>query len=450
MKGDNRMLMPGDIPKLGAKRYGDKEAVVFENVRLTYGDLNERINRLANALAARGYRAGDRVAVLSQNSHKYLEIFFAAGKLGMSLVPLNFMLADDELIRLVHESEATLLMAGEGYAGRCARMKHKLARIRDWIAMDGANQGYLCYEEMLKLAPAVELQHNVDPDDMSVLAYTNGTTASPKGVMLSYKNVIAATLTTSSLMEFSAHDTGCFVLPFYKTEFFSAISILMVGGKVVINRRVDRGQILRLLQDEKCSYINMAPKLYDWLRQDPEIDQYDLSSLRVMLYSGSTFPQDRLIQCVKKFWKPFAQTYGVTETSGCSVTALLSDDHILEGPESRLLASAGKPLGGAEVKIVGRDHNPLEPGEIGELVVKGDNVMMGYWKNPDLTRQVLKEGWLRTGDMGYMDRDGYIFVLGHKTDLAMDRNPPQIVASEVALPHIPPVADQMNYYEYAN
>lgn len=255
------MRVPGDIPTQGAKRFGDKDAVVFENTRLTYGELNERIDRLANALAARGYGAGDRLAVLSQNSHKYLELLFAACKLGMSLVPLNFMLDDDELIRLIHESEATLLVAGEGYAGRCARMKQKLSHIRDWIVMEGMSQGYLCYEEMLQTARPTESRHRVDPDAMGVLAYTNGTTTPSKGVMLSFKNIIAATRSSASLMEFSANDTGCFVLPFYNTEIFSAISILMVGGKVVINRRVDRAGILQLLQDEKCTYINMSPDL---------------------------------------------------------------------------------------------------------------------------------------------------------------------------------------------
>jgi long-chain acyl-CoA synthetase len=432
------MMMPGDIPEQGAKRFGDKEAVVFENTRLTYGEFNARINRLAAAFASRGYGAGDRLAVLSQNTHRYLEIFFAACKLGMSLVPLNFMLDNDELIRMVHDSEATLLATGEGYAGRCARLKHRLPQVRGWIAMGGVSPGYLGYEEMLQTARQKALKHKVDPGAMGVLAYTNGTTTPRKGVMLSFNNMMAAGRSVSSLMKFGASDTGCFVLPFYKTEIFSAISILMAGGRVVINRRVDRARILKLLQDEKCTYINMAPDLYDWLQNEPDIDQYDLSSLRVMLYSGGTFPKDKLTQCVKKFWKPFARTYGVTETSGCSVASLLPEDHILEGPESKLLASAGKPLGGARVRILDRDRNPVRPGEVGELVVKGDNVMLGYWKNPDLTRQVLKHGWLQTGDIGFMDNDGYIFVLGRKADLSMGTPSARLVDSEVSLPDIQP------------
>lgn len=156
-----------------------------------------------------------------------------------------------------------------------------------------------------------------------------------------------------------------------------------------------------------------------------------------MLYSGGTFPKDKLTQCVKRFWKPFARAYGVTETSGCSVTTLVPDDHILEGPESRLLASAGRPLGRAKVRILDRNRNRLQPGQVGELVVKGDNVMMGYWKNPDLTRQVLRSGWLQTGDIGYMDGDGYVFVLGRKTELAAHTSSNRLAESAAALADIP-------------
>ena len=282
---------------------------------------------------------------------------------------------------------------------------------------------------------------------MGVL-YLSATFAIARTGLLLENVIMAATLSTHSLMEFGANDTGCFVLPFYKTEIISAISILLAGGKVVINRRVNRTRILRLLQDEKCTYLNMAPDLYDWLQKDPEIDQYDLSSLRVMLYSGSTFPQDKLIQCVKKFWKPFAQTYGVTETSGCSVTTLLPDEHILEGPESRLLASAGKPKMGAKVRIIDGNRNPLKPGEIGEVAVKSNNVMMGYWKNQDLTREVLNRGWLRTGDIGYMERDGYIFVLGRKTDWAMDSSSPGPAESKVSMTEMQTAGEQINYTGY--
>ena len=412
----------GDIARLGAKKYGGKDAIVFENERLSYRELNERINRLANALVHRGCQVGDRLAIMAKNSHHYLEVYLAAAKIGMSVVPLNFLLRDEALSQIIADSEAVILFAGDGYTGRCARMKHALDNVRDWISLERRCAGFDYYEALLDSATAEEPEISVDPESMCVLAYTNGTTAPPKGVMLAHKNVLASATSTIDLMQFHRFDTGCFVQPFFKTEIFTAFSLLMVGGKVAINRQVDRREILRLLQDEKCTYIHMAPALYDWLQQDPEFDDYDLTSLRVMLYSGSTFAQEKLISCVKRFWKPFAQTYGVTETSGCSVTALMSDDHILEGPGSQRLASAGKPVAGVDVRIVDSDENPVQPGKIGELAVKSQNVMMGYWKEPQLTQEILTNGWLHTGDLGYVDSDGYVYITGHK--------PPQSQAAD--------------------
>jgi acyl-CoA synthetase (AMP-forming)/AMP-acid ligase II len=140
--------------------------------------------------------------------------------------------------------------------------------------------------------------------------------------------------------------------------------MLMAGGKVVINRKVDTSEILRLIQDERCTHINLVPDLYDWLRQDPHFEDYNLSSLKLLTYSGSAFRPGQLSQCVKTFWKRFAQSYGSMETAGSSITALSSEDHILEGPGSNLLASAGKPLNAAKVKIVDRHAKFVKAGEI--------------------------------------------------------------------------------------
>ncbi|UCF91648.1 MAG: AMP-binding protein [Desulfobacterales bacterium] len=404
----------GDIPKWGARNYADRPAVVYDKVRLTYKELNDRTNRVAHALTGLGCRRGDRLAVLAENSHKYLEIYLAAGKLGMSLNPLNFMLPEADLIHMVNDSEASLLMVGNGYEACAARMKRGLKTIRNWVTLDGKRKGFLDYEDLLKTAPRQEPDVNVEEDEMAALIYTSGTTGVPKGVMLSHRNIITTAWTTTAMMDLSPADCGCFVLPFFQTEIFYALCLLMAGGKIAINRKAEQSEILRLIQNEKCTHINLVPAIYDWLRQYPEIDQFDISSIRIMSYTGGAFAPDVLSQCVKKFWKRFAQGYGMTETSGCAVTVLKSDDHVLEGPRSKLLASAGKPSKWAEVRVVDSDDVPVKPQEIGEVVIRGQNVMMGYWKNPELTRTVLRNGWFHTGDIGYLDEEGYLFVVGRK------------------------------------
>ena len=408
------MFAIGDILKSGVRNFPNKEAIVFEDVRLTYRAFNDRVNRLASAMISLGHLQGTTLSILSQNTYKYLEVYLAAAKMGSPIVPLDFMFSDDELIQTLQESEATICIVGDGYEQVVERIRPALPNVTAWIAMTDGRENFIDYEDLMFEASPHEIQMDVDQDALAVLVYKRGTSGRPKGVMLSHRNILNSAKARMELLDLRPTDAGCYVLPFYQTEIVNALCMLMAGGKVVVNRRVDAAEVLRLVQDEKCTHINMVPTLYDWLLQHPHFERYNLASLKLLTYCGSAFPPDKLTQCVKTFWKRFAQSYGSTETAGCSITALGSEDHILEGPGSKLLASAGKPLNGAVVKIVDRDTKPLNAGEIGEVIVKSQNVMMGYWKQPELTQQVLKEGWLHTGDVGYLDSNGYLYVLGRK------------------------------------
>jgi len=408
------MFTIGDILKSGVRNYPNKDAMVFEDVRLTYREFDDRVNRLANAIVSLGHLPGTTLAILAQNTYKYLEVYLAAAKLGLPIVPLNFMFSDDELIQTLRESEATICVVGDGYEQVVERIRTAVPNVSDWIAMADGRENFVDYEDLLCDAPPHAPQVDVDQNALAVLAYKRGTNGRPKGVMLSHRNILNSAQAILGLLDLRPTDAGCYVLPLYQTEIVNTFCMLMAGGKVVVNRKVDAAEILRLIQDERCTHINMVPTLYDWLLQHPHFERYNLASLKLLTYCGSAFPPDKLTQCVKTFWKRFAQSYGSIETAGCSITALGSEDHILDGPGSNLLASAGKPLNGAVVKIVDRDTKPLNAGEIGEVVVKSQNVMMGYWKQPELTQQVLKDGWLHTGDVGYLDSNGYLYVLGRK------------------------------------
>ncbi len=403
------------ILKAGVRTYGDKEAVVFEDVRITYKAFDQRVNRLAHAIASLGCTQGKTLAILAQNSHRYLEVYLAAAKLGSIVVPLNFMFLDDELIHAIDDSEAAICMVGKDYVQVAQRIKPALNHVAHWIAMDDQTPNFCNYEDLLREAPQHETQAEVDQNAIAVLAYKRGDTTPPQGIMLSHRNILNSAQALMGLLDLRSIDVGCFVLPLCQTEIVNAFCMLMAGGKAVINRKVDRSKILRLIQDERCTHINLVPDLYDWLRQDPHFEDYNLSSLKLLTYSGSAFHPDQLCKCVKTFWKRFAQSYGSTETAGSSITALGSEDHILEGPGSNLLASVGKPVNGAKVKIVARHAKSAKAGEIGEVVVKSPSVMLGYWKQPEITRQVLKDRWLRTGDMGYLDSKGYLYLIGRKS-----------------------------------
>ena len=411
------MYTLADIPRKSALYFPEKEAVVFEDTRLTYRQLNCRINRLANALTKMGLKPGNRLTVLAENTHKYLEIYFAAAKLGLSTTPLNFRLSDDEIIHILNDCEATCFFVGDGYEERALKMQDRLKTIDAWIALDQKMPDYILYEEMLNDASEAEPEVEVGENDLAVLMYTGGTTGLPKGVMLSHRNIMTGVMNANLISHITSDDSTCFVLPLFHVSFWPAFCLMLAGGKVAINRKPDLNEILRIIQDEGCTHMNAVPTVYGWLLQLGNPDDYDLTSLKVLSYAGSPFPPEILKQCMEKFGPIFSQGYGATETAGGAISFLPEKDHALSGPKTRLLVSAGRAALCSEICIVDKEGHALPANEVGEITVKGEHVMMGYWKNPEQTKKALRGGWYHTGDMGYMDEDGYLFMLDRKADM---------------------------------
>ena len=409
------MYTLGEIVRKGAILYPDNVAIVCEETRLTYKEFNNRVNRFANALSKMGYKKGDRITILSENNHKYLEIYFATSKLGMSLTPLNFRLSNSELEHIVTNSEATCFITADGYEKRAQGLQNKFSSIIDWITLDNETQGFLYYETLLKESSDKEPDIEIDENEMAVLMYTGGTTGLPKGVMMSHRNLMTALIGLNISCKFASHDATCQVLPLFHLAFWPAMCVLIAGGKVVITRKPELDIICRLIQDEKCTHINAVPTLYTWLLQFPDVDKYNLSSLNLITYAGSPFPPDVLKQCIKKFGNIFSQGYGMTEALGA--TLLRQKDHVLEGEKSKLLSSAGQEELVAKVKIVNEEGVEVNTGEVGEVAICGKHVMMGYWKNPELTAKTIRHGWYHSGDMGYMDENRYLFLVDRKADM---------------------------------
>ncbi len=408
------MFTLGDIARKGARIHADHEAVCFEGTRLTYRELDLRVNRLANALLRLGMQKGERVAALADNGHKYLEVYLAAAKAGLVTVPINSRLAPEEMRSILDDSGAALVLAGDGYEATTAKLRAMTRTVRTWVGLD-REFGGLEYEALLRQAPDVDPAVQVGENDLAILMYTGGTTGTPKGAMLSHRNLLSAMVCSAQQMGITRRDVTCMCLPLFHISFWSAFCHLLVGGKVVVVRRPTVGVVLKAIQDERCTHVNAVPTLYNWMLDAPEAAQFDVSSLRLMTYAGSPIPEEVLRRCIARFGNIFAQAYGLTEGGGG--LALMPEDHVLEGPRSRLLRSAGKELLLVEVRVVDEAGTPVPPGVAGEVVIRGANVMMGYWNKPEQTAAALRDGWLHTGDIGKMDEEGYVYLVDRKADM---------------------------------
>jgi len=409
------MITLGDIARNGARTYPEAEALVFENTRLTYREIDNRTNRLANSLAKLGCKIGERVAILAENTHKYLEIYLGAAKAGLVTTPLNFRLSQEELVHILNDSEATLVLVGDGYEAIAVDLQSKANTVKFWIGLDNDFCGRF-YEDLILASSDDDPRVAIGEDELAVLMYTGGTTGTPKGVMLSHRNILAAMHCLCEQNQMTALDITCMVLPLFHVSFWPAFCCLMVGGKVVVVRRPEISHILNSIQQERCTHINAVPTIYGWLITSPDLDQFDLSSIRLMSYAGSPMPEPILRKCVAEFGNILAQGYGLTEAAP-AVSELMPEDHVLAGPRAKLLKSVGRSLPGVVVRVVDERGAPLKPGQTGEVVVRGANVLMGYWKNPELTAEKLRDGWLHTGDIGFVDEEGYIYLVDRKADM---------------------------------
>jgi len=410
------VLTLGDICSKHARLSGNSEALVFGTTRITYAQLHARSNRLAHALLAQGLAKGDRIAILSENSHRFVECYFGAAKAGLVATPLNFRLTERELLHMLRDSEASAMFVGEGFESVAASLKAQLPQLKIWIGLDTEIEGALAYESLLSASSAAEVSVEVGENDLAVLVYTGGTTGLPKGVMLSHRNLLSAFISANILFKFSARDITLMALPLFHVAFWQVFCHLIAGACVVILRRPEMGLILRTLESERCTNMNAVPTLYTWMIDDPALKAHDLSSLGLMIYSGSPMPEEVLRKCIAKFGPIFAQGYGLTEAAP-AVCFLAPQDHELDGPRSRLLKSAGREMTLTEVRIADAAGNAVPIGTPGELLARGPNIMLGYWKNEALTRERLQNGWLRTGDIGVMDDQGYVFLLDRKADM---------------------------------
>ncbi|HKP18926.1 MAG TPA: long-chain fatty acid--CoA ligase [Gaiellaceae bacterium] len=394
----------GDIPRRNARRYPHRVGLVFEDVRLTWAEVDERVNRLANAL---GVERGERVAILGENDHRYLESYWALAKLGAIAVPLSYRLLDQDLVTLIEHSEPVAILAGRGYEETARRLG--VDRV---ICFDGD------YEPLLASSTPTEPEPRAGADDPFAIMYTSGTTGLPKGALVTHGNLESNAYNQAIADKADPRDVNLTATPLYHMgALFMTTTYTCLGCTNVILERFDEDAVLHAIAAERATTCLLVPTMLNRVLNHPELASHDLSSLRLMFYGGATIPSPLLRRAIDAFGCAFTQGYGLTET--IEATFLTAEDHVLDGdPErERRLASAGREAVNAEVRIVDEDGVELPPGEVGEIAIRSPSVIREYWRAPEETRAAIRDGWFFTGDVGYRDEAGYLFVVDRKKDV---------------------------------
>lgn len=407
----------GWMIRRGTEKQPHAEALVVDDQRYTYAQLSDRVNRLSNALSSLGVRKGDKVALMLFNGNEFVEGVLGITKLGAVTVPLNYRLQQKELEYIIDHSDIRVLIYDTEFDPIVKALEPKLPRVKQYIAVGKETAPGLNYERVLAGSHSREPEVEVLERDHASLIYTAGTTGLPKGAMLSHRNHLWSCI-NSMLREGDYRLEKNVIIPiplFHAAGFQRFLITLFLGGKNVMTRSFDPAKFLALVQREKTTATLMVPTQITMLTRVPNIDQYDRNSiaafqfgaapsgLKLLQEIGSVFPKASSTHC-----------YGLTETSATA-------SYLPAAEFLKKMGSVGKKGQGymnIEVRVLNEELKDVKPREVGEIVIRGPNVMMGYYKDPEATAAAFYEGgWFKTGDMGMYDEDGYLFIVDRKKDM---------------------------------
>jgi acyl-CoA synthetase (AMP-forming)/AMP-acid ligase II len=409
-----------------ADRCPDAVAVLFRDTRLTHRELLERVSALAAAFAAAGVAPGDIVAVLLGNRLEFLETVLAVNRIGAAFLPLNVRLAEPELEYIVRHAGAVAIVTEPAFAGPAATIGERMAS--PWLVVTAGGPGELGYEQFLgrhrgAFVPAAE----VGQADLHRLMYSSGTTEHPKGVPITYGNFYWKTIAQVAEFGITAADRTAMVGPMYHVGALDlpGIGTWWLGGSLVILPRFDVPDLLRAIERDKPTNVWLAPAMVNAILQAPELDGFDTSSIRFITGGGEKMPVVLIERLLSAFrGARFADAYGLTET--VSGDTFNDQAHTLAK-----IGSVGKPVLNLDLELRGPDDTLAGPGQPGEILLRGPKVVSGYWKNPEATAAAFTpDGWFRTGDIGHLDPDGYLYIDDRKKDMIVSGGE-NVASSEV-------------------
>ncbi len=408
----------GEIFKRNARRHPKKGGVVYKETRLTFQELNERVNRLTNSLIELGLQKQDRVAIIADNCHPFIEAIGACAKGGFILASLSTKL-QDELTHIVQNAQPKAVIVSPHYLGK---IRPEWGFVKNIISLGEAPQGVWQYEELIARSSAEEPRVDVGEEDVLLLYYTSGTTSLPKGAALSHKAILANVVNMVISRGMTIGDKTMVVHPLFFTAPINCtvMPMLYLGCPVVILDGFDPQTFLGTVQDERITHVIVVPTMLIRLLEYRDLGKYDFSSLKQVIYGSASMPVARLREAIQRFGSIFSQIYGLTETVS-EATCLWTDEHVLSGSpeETRRLGSCGRETINSQVRVVRPDGKDVarDCEEVGEIIISGDMLMKGYWNMPEVTADTIRDGWLYSGDLATMDSDGYIYIVDRKKDM---------------------------------
>lgn len=422
-------LTPVRFKRHAAQIFGRKVGVVCEDLRFTYREFNERCDRLSVALVKLGLGSGERVAYLSFNCHRLLEAYYGVPQLGAILLPLNIRLSPEELTYILNDAAPRFLFFDPEFLPLVEGMRPHLKSVEHSIALRGTKPGWAhqkSYDELVADAESREIDYRpIDENSVAELFYTSGTTAHPKGVMLTHRNLYLHAFYTATALRGGDDEVHLYTIPLFHVNSWGAPHILcLTGGRHVMIKKFDPTTVLELVHRERVTRLHMVPTMVIALINRPDFANYDLTSVKEVMMGGAPTSTAIIRQVEHKIPGCVAKGgYGLTETSPVLTIAHMKSHLAGDAEEVQLgrKATAGYATAGVEIRVVDANGSDVKPDglEVGEVIARTDLVMAGYWNQPEETSRVLRDDWFYTGDLATIDEEGYVLIVDRTKDMIL-------------------------------
>jgi len=391
------------------QQHKNKTFLYWEDDEISYSQLLDISKRVSSSLALRGLEKDDKICIWAFNRPEYIYMMFGCAFSGTVLVPINTQFKADEAEYIVKNSEARVLITQPEFADKVEEIKGNCPDLKEVIMLDEAVSGTVPFSELYD--PAEIVDREIKKEDITGIIYTSGTTGYPKGVLLTHKNYMFNAWEIKEAAQMTENDRFMCILPLFHVngQVVTVYSPLYAGASMVLLKGFSPKEFLPKLEKYKATAFSGVPTVYAILNNLPDAEDYNLSKLRFCICGAAPMPVEVFETFERKYNAFILEGYGLSEGT-CA-----SSINPLDG--TRKIGSIGLPLEGQEIRIVDGDGKEVPRGEVGEITIKGDNVMQGYYRNPEATEATLKEGWLHTGDLGSKDEDGYIFIVGRKKEM---------------------------------